>query len=198
MRILASCTSVLRCCNLSCCAQLYPIEFTNVTIPNNVTSVGTQAFDYCTNLTSVTIGSGVTNIGIYAFYSCTALRGVYFRGNAPSVQQGSFPTTGYLPYAYYLTGTIGWAAFSATTGIPSVLWNPQVQTGYASFGVHANQFGFHITGTADIPIVVESCTNLARAVWTPLQTCTLTNSLVYFSDPTWTNYPNRIYRIRSP
>jgi hypothetical protein len=32
----------------------------------------------------------------------------------------------------------------------------------------------------------------------PLQTCKLTNGSIYFSDPQWTNYPARLYRIRSP
>ncbi len=61
-----------------------------------------------------------------------------------------------------------------------------------------NQFGFTITGTANIPMVVEGNADLANASWTPLQTCTLTNGSVYFSDPEWTNYPARFYRIRSP
>ena len=32
----------------------------------------------------------------------------------------------------------------------------------------------------------------------PLKTCSLTNGSIYFSDPPWTNYPNRFYLIRSP
>jgi hypothetical protein len=38
----------------------------------------------------------------------------------------------------------------------------------------------------------------ASASWTALQTCTLTNGSIGFSDATWTNYPARFYRIRSP
>ena len=52
--------------------------------------------------------------------------------------------------------------------------------------------------TADIPIVVEASTNLANASWVPLQSLNLTNGAFYFSDPNWTNYPARNYRIRSP
>jgi hypothetical protein len=41
-------------------------------------------------------------------------------------------------------------------------------------------------------------TNLANPTWYPLQTNTLTGGSFYFSDPQWTNYPGRFYRIRSP
>jgi hypothetical protein len=81
---------------------------------------------------------------------------------------------------------------------PAVLWNPRAQTGATSFGVRTNRFGFTITGTTNIPILVEASTNLAGANWTAIQTCTLTNGSIYFSDSDWTNYPARFYRIRSP
>jgi hypothetical protein len=64
--------------------------------------------------------------------------------------------------------------------------------------VRTNRFGFTITGTANIPLVIEACTNLASATWVSLQSCTLTNGSLYFSDPDWTNCAARFYRIRSP
>jgi len=67
-----------------------------------------------------------------------------------------------------------------------------------SFMALSNQFGFTITGTTNIPIVVEASANPAPTSWSPLLTCTLTNGSIYFSDPAWTNYPARFYRIRSP
>jgi hypothetical protein len=73
-----------------------------------------------------------------------------------------------------------------------------LQTTEGSFGVRQNRFGLNITGTADIPLLVEATTNLAAQSWVPLQSCTLTNGLIYFSDAQWTNYPSRVYRIRSP
>jgi len=79
-----------------------------------------------------------------------------------------------------------------------VLWNPQVLRSGSSFGVRTNRFGFNIVGTAGIPIVVEASTNLAGAPWTVLQSCTLTNGLIYFSDSQWANYRSRFYRFRSP
>ena len=65
-------------------------------------------------------------------------------------------------------------------------------------GVRTNRFGFTITGTSGLIFVVEACTNLADPIWSPLQTNTLTGGSSYFSDPRWTNYPARFYRLRSP
>jgi hypothetical protein len=88
-------------------------------------------------------------------------------------------------------------------GIGSGFWfapipDIQVSTHDGVLGVRRNQFGFNITGLEGIPLVIEGCTNLSTRSWVPLQTCTLTNGLLYFSDPQWTNYPERFYRIRLP
>ena len=171
------------------------------TIPGGVTSIGDFAFYYCVGLTNVTIPGSVTNLA-FAFFDCYNLASVYFQGNAPTADWSVFydDVTGYgaPAAAYYLPRTTGWSAFSADTGIPAVLWNPLIQTGDGGFGVQNNQFGFNITGTTNIPIVVEGCTNLASPAWTLLQALYLTNGSFYFSDPQWTNYPGCYYRIRSP
>ena len=60
-----------------------------------------------------------------------------------------------------------------------------------------NQFGFNITGTTNIPIVVEASPSLASPVWTPLLTLTLTNGSFYFSEPFQPNISGRFYRISS-
>ena len=65
---------------------------------------------------------------------------------------------------YYLPGTTGWS--NSFDGVPAVLWNPLIQTADGSFGVRTNQFGFNITGTPNIPIVVQAADNLANPVWT--------------------------------
>jgi hypothetical protein len=95
-----------------------------------------------------------------------------------------------------LPGTTGWG--STFGGRPTVLWSPQVQTSGASFGVRTNRFGFTITGTSNLVIVVEACTNLVNPTWSPVATNTLTGGSSYFSDPRWTNNPARFYRLRSP
>jgi hypothetical protein len=174
----------------------YCSSLTSVTMPTGVTNIGDYAFNYCSSLTSVTIGINVTSIGWQAFYDCYSLNAVYFKGNAPGLAGNDAFLGTYNVTVYYLPGTTGWGP--SFGGRPAVLWNPSIQTTNASFGVRTNRFGFSITGTANIPIVVEASVDLATASWTPLQTCTLTNGSIYFSDPQWTNYPARFYRLRSP
>jgi hypothetical protein len=79
-----------------------------------------------------------------------------------------------------------------------MLWVPRVQIADASFGVRTNQFGFNISWASGTVVVVEGCTNLANPIWSPLQTNTLIGDSLYFSDPQWTNFPARFYRLRSP
>jgi hypothetical protein len=170
------------------------ISLTSVTILNSVTSIGDYAFSWCPSLTSVTIPNRVTNIGDGAFSYCTSLTEVYFQGNAPSVDSSLF-LGDTKATVYYLSGTMGWGATFG--GRPTMLWKPQVQTSDASIGVRTNQFGFTITWASGMVIVVEACTNLASPIWSPLQTNTFTSDSSYFSDPEWTNYPGRFYRLRS-
>jgi hypothetical protein len=178
---------------------------TSVTIPNSVTNIGSWAFAFCLGLTSVTIPNSVTSIGSYAFYECvdyygTGLKTVCFLGNAPGA--GTDSTVFYgdnTATVYYLPGTKGWGL--TFDGRPTALWflpNPQILNQSPGFGVKSNQFGFTISWATNISVVVEGCTNLVNPVWTPVTTNALVNGTNYFSDPQWTNYPARFYRITSP
>jgi hypothetical protein len=173
-------------------------SLTNIIIGNSVTSIGGFAFYYCTSLKSITIPKGVSSIQSWAFNNCSVLSTIYFMGDAPGNGSDTsiFQGTSYNAMVYYMLGTTGWA--SSFGGLPTKLWNPAVQINSATFGVRANRFGFTITGTSGLVILVEASTNLSNPDWQPVQTNTLITGTAYFSDPQWTNYPNRFYRLRSP
>ena len=47
-------------------------------------------------------------------------------------------------------------------------------------------------------VVVEASTSLTSPNWSPLATNVINGGSSYFSDPQWTNYPERFYRLRAP
>jgi hypothetical protein len=167
-------------------------RLTGITIPNSVTRLGDNAFSFCP-LTSVVIPSSVTNLGPYAFDYCLALTNIYFMGNAPDIDSTAF--AGDNGTVYYLPRTTGWS--STAGGLPTMLWVPRIKTADSGFGVQTNGFGFSIDWATGMTVAVEAATNLAHPNWLPIATNTLANGTSYFSDPSWTSYPGRFYRIRS-
>jgi hypothetical protein len=100
---------------------------------------------------------------------------------------------------YYLPGITGWG--TTFGGLPTALWSlpyPAILNNSPSFGVGTNGFNFIISWATNVSVVVEASTRLVNPTWSPLRTNTLTDGWSYFSDPQWTNYPARFYRIRSP
>ena len=69
--------------------ELY-IGCKNTTIPNNVTSIGEQAFRGCTGLKSITIPNSVTSIGERAFCNCTGLASITIPNSVTSIAYMAF------------------------------------------------------------------------------------------------------------
>jgi hypothetical protein len=169
---------------------------TNLNIGSSVVSLGDSAFYGCIGLTSVIIPASVTRVGQQTFDSCFNLASVFFQGNAPSV--GSLAFSSDQATVYYLPGTLGWGPTFA--GLPTAPWTlpyPLILNNNPTFGVQTNQFGFTVSWATNLSVVVEASTDLVNPNWSPLITNVLTNGTFYFSDPKWTNYPKRFYRIRS-
>jgi hypothetical protein len=176
-------------------------QLTSVTLPKSITYVPWWGFSYCGSLTNITIPASVLTIVNYAFYG-SGLRTVYFEGDAPGFQAGGADPKNAFYWcpvtAYYLPGTTGWTEFLSLVGIHGQLWDPHIQTSDGSFGMRTNQFGFNVTGTSNLAVVVEACTDLSNPAWTRLQTNTLTGAPFYFDDSQWKNYDRRFYRLRWP
>jgi hypothetical protein len=175
------------------------INLIRATIPDGVTSIGHYTFFACESLANAMIPSSVTSIGHFAFYYCTNLTGLFFNGNAPSLASSDAFDGASNAIVYYLPGTTGWG--TTYGGRPTVPWflpNPVILSWCSSFGVQTNTLGFIISWATNLSVVVEACTKLANPSWSPVSTNTLPGGWSYFSDPDWTNYPVRLYRIRSP
>ena len=67
-------------------------SLTSIEIPSSVTSIGNQAFQFCSGLTSVTFGknSQLTSIGNYAFNGCESLTNIEIPSSVTSIGQQAF------------------------------------------------------------------------------------------------------------
>ena len=109
-----------------------------ITIPNSVTTIGIQAFYYCTGLTSITIPNSVTSIGARAFYGCTGLTSITIPNSIMTIEESAFSgctglTSITIPNS---VTTIEGNAFSGCTGLTSITIPNSVMTieGNAFYG----------------------------------------------------------------
>ena len=68
----------------------YCSNLTSVTIPNSVTSIGSSAFYDCSNLTAVNIPNSVTSIAFYAFSGCSSLTAVTIGNMVKNISSSAF------------------------------------------------------------------------------------------------------------
>ena len=89
----------------------------SITIPEGVTSIGSEAFSGCSSLASITIPESVTSIGYYALSGCSSLQSTYIK--APSLTSygtNAFincPTTIYVPLGSEETYKTGWPDYAS-------------------------------------------------------------------------------------
>ena len=113
----------------------------SVSIPNNVTSIGSSAFENCTSLISVNIPNSVTSIGSYAFYSCISLASIDIPNSVTSIDSSAFSdcirlTSIDIPNSVTYIGSY---AFYNCTSLTQITMHsatpPTFESGYNSTGV---------------------------------------------------------------
>jgi hypothetical protein len=176
-------------------AFAYCAHLTSMTIPDGVGYLSGGLFADCSKLGQVTVPASVISIGYMTFQADPVLTSIYFRGDAPD--GGTYPFTT-VPNAviYYNPGQAGWG--DNYYGIPTVRWSPQISRADANFGMHAGRFGFNITATNNLTVMVEACTNISQPVWSPVTTMNVNGAPALFSDPKTTNFVARFYHLEMP
>jgi hypothetical protein len=168
----------------------------SVSIPNSATSMGYAAFIFCTNLASVTIPSSVATVRDL-FIQCANLARVYMKGNPPiyTFQDQPFQQC---PKAvvFYLPGNTNWGTSYA--GVPTALWQPEIESSETHLGVRSNQFGLTVAWASGTDVAVNCCTNLTNPTWQPITTNKLPVDTWHFIDPAEATGSARFYRLRWP
>ncbi len=93
----------------------------NTIIPNTVTRIEGEAFQYCSELISITIPNSVTSIGSYAFSSCSNLTSITIPNSVTSIGSYAFAASGLTSITIPNSVTsIGYHAFNSCSGLTSI------------------------------------------------------------------------------
>ncbi len=153
----------------------YCSSLTSVTIPNSVTSIEEKAFASCSSITSVTIPNSVTSIGDEAFSYCSSITSVTIPNSVTSIGEGAFY------YCSNLTSitipnsvtSIGKYAFTNCSSLTSVtIPNSVTSIGYEAFASCSS------LTSVTIPNSVTSIGERAFSSCENLETVILGNGLI--------------------
>ena len=100
----------------------YCTSLASVVIPDSVKSIGESAFEDCTSLASIVIPDSVTSIGSSAFYNCTSLTSVVIGDSVTSIGEWAFGWCTSLTSVVIgdSVTSIGSRAFSDCTSLTSI------------------------------------------------------------------------------
>ena len=160
-------------------AFYYCSGLTSVTIPNSVTSIGNYAFYYCSGLTSVTFPNSVTSIGNSAFYNCSSLTSVTIPNSVTSIGDRAFYECSSLTSVTIPNSvtSIGNDAFAGCSGLTSVTIPNSVTL--IGEGVFAGCSGLT---SVTIPNSVISIGDLAFFACSGLTSITIPNSVTFIGN----------------
>ena len=102
---------------------LYHSTISDYKIPDNVTSIGSDAFNSCESLTTIEIPDNVKVIGSYAFRDCIGLMSVKIGASVMMISEAAFMSCGSLTSIEIPNSvtSIGDYAFNSCHGLISVI-----------------------------------------------------------------------------
>ena len=65
-------------------------QFSTIILPENITSIGNNAFEYCSELKNINLPDGLQHIGMYAFNNCSSLTNVSIPNSVTTIGDAAF------------------------------------------------------------------------------------------------------------
>ena len=100
-------------------------QLKKVSVGDGVMSIGISAFEKDTALETVTIGNSVQSIGVLAFKYCTSLKSIVIPTNVVSLGNAAFYGCAGLRSAVIGNGVVSLGTRTVTRGLDAMSWSPE-------------------------------------------------------------------------